>query len=107
MSLALKEKSSGHWELCGEVDVDTITQIIIPGYQMIDATPAGQNLKIDLAGVTKADSASVALLLDWIRHAQKHGKTLYFSNLPAKMKDIMKVSNLGSLDISTLSATSH
>lgn len=94
MSLALIQQSPTAWALQGDVNVNTITAIMIPGYQMIDAAPAGQGLSLNLAGVAQADSASVALLIDWLRHAKNHGKTLSFSNFPTKMKDIIKVSNL-------------
>jgi phospholipid transport system transporter-binding protein len=94
VSLALTQQTPTAWELHGDVNVNTITAIMIPGYQMIDAVPAGQSLTLNLAGVTQADSASVALLIDWLRHAKKQGKTLTFSDLPTKMKDIIKVSNL-------------
>jgi phospholipid transport system transporter-binding protein len=61
---------------------------------MIKAAPAGQPLILDLSGVIEADSASVALLIDWMRKAKKKNKVLQFSSLPEKMKDIINVSNL-------------
>lgn len=94
MSLALTQQSPSLWSLQGNVNVNTITAIIEPGYKMIKAAPAGQPLTLDLSGVNEADSASVALLIDWLRFAKKQNKTLAFSNLPVKMKDIIKVSNL-------------
>lgn len=97
MSLSLQEKTPLNWSLEGEVNVDTITAIIQPGYQMIKAAPAGQPLVLDLSGVSQADSASVALLIDWLRYAKKMGKSLSFESLPAKMQDIIKVSNLGGI----------
>lgn len=94
MTLALKKQSDTQWQLQGDVNVDTIKPIIDQGYQMINAVPKGQTLTLDLSGVKQADSASVALLLDWMRYAKKNKKTLSFSEFPRKMKDIIKVSNL-------------
>ena len=94
MSLALTQQSPNQWLLKGEVNVNTITAIIEPGYKMIDALAAGQTLTLDLSGVGQADSASVALLIDWLRYAKKGKKSIVFSNLPAKMRDIINVSNL-------------
>jgi ABC-type transporter Mla MlaB component len=74
VSLALTQQSSTAWELHGDVNVNTITAIMTPGYKMIDAAPAGQGLTLNLAGVAQADSASVALLIDWLRYAKKQGK---------------------------------
>jgi phospholipid transport system transporter-binding protein len=94
VSLSLKQQSSTAWSLHGDVNVNTITAIIAPGCEMINSAPTGETLHLDLSGVTQADSASVALLIDWLRLAKKQGKTLHFANLPEKMKDIIKVSNL-------------
>lgn len=44
---------------------------------------------IDLSGVTRADSAGVALLLEWIRDAEKAGSPLYFANAPTQMRAII------------------
>jgi phospholipid transport system transporter-binding protein len=94
MSLQLIQQNPSLWCLEGTVNVNTITAIIEPGYKMIKAAPAGQPLILDLSGVIEADSASVALLIDWMRKAKKKNKVLQFSSLPEKMKDIINVSNL-------------
>lgn len=94
MSLALNKISASHWQLQGRLNVNTITAIIAPGYRMIDGVPAGETLTVDLSGVEQVDSASVALLIDWLRYAKKQGKSLNISHPPEKMKDIIHVSNL-------------
>lgn len=94
MELALNKISDTQWRLTGHVNVNTITAIINPGYAMIDAASEGQALTLDLSDVAQADSASVALLIDWLRYANRQGKNLVFTHLPEKMKDIISVSNL-------------
>jgi len=49
---------------------------------------AGETV-IDLAGVERADSAGVALLLDWVRDARAAGTTLAFANAPPQMRAII------------------
>lgn len=41
------------------------------------------DLVVDLAGVSAADSAALALLLDWMRCARAAGHALFVRNLPA------------------------
>lgn len=53
------------------------------------------NTVIDLGGVTRADSAGVALLLDWIRDAKQAGATLHFTNTPPQMRAIIDFCALG------------
>ncbi|AVR87570.1 STAS domain-containing protein [Thauera aromatica] len=40
------------------------------------------DLVVDLAAVTEADSAALALLLDWLRAARAAGHSLKLCNLP-------------------------
>lgn len=56
---------------------------------------------IDLGGVTRADSAGVALLLEWIREARQSGANLRFTNAPAQMQAIIEFCALD--DVITLS----
>ncbi|KEZ77421.1 lipid asymmetry maintenance protein MlaB [Salinisphaera hydrothermalis] len=49
----------------------------------------GRDTVIDLSGVTRADSAGVALLLEWIRDADQAGSPLVFANAPTQMRAII------------------
>jgi len=50
---------------------------------------ADAEIIIDLDKVTRADSAGVALLLDWLRQAQAAHTRLTFKNPPAQMLAII------------------
>ena len=54
----------------------------------------GENLTIDLAAVSRSDSAGVALLIEVIQLANTANLSLLFSNLPPQMKDIADISGL-------------
>jgi phospholipid transport system transporter-binding protein len=45
----------------------------------------------DLAGIVRADSAGVALLLEWQRRAQEAGLKLHYVNLPPQLQAIARV----------------
>jgi phospholipid transport system transporter-binding protein len=51
-------------------------------------------VEVDLAGVTHADSAGLALLLEWHRYASRRGKTICFRNPSQQMLAIAKLSDL-------------
>jgi phospholipid transport system transporter-binding protein len=44
--------------------------------------------RIDLAGVTSADSSAVALLLEWLRVAQRAGDRIVYLNLDNSLKSL-------------------
>lgn len=56
---------------------------------------AGHELTIDLTDVSRADSAGVALLLDWLRQAQAARTQLTFANAPEQMRAIIAFCELG------------
>ena len=49
------------------------------------------NLDIDLAGVNHADSAGVALLIEWIRQARQQNRTINFHNIPSQLLAIARL----------------
>lgn len=54
-------------------------------------------LLLDLGQVGVCDSAGLALVLEWIKYAKAHQKTIRFSNMPAQLMSIAKVSGLQTL----------
>ncbi|HEX9625406.1 MAG TPA: STAS domain-containing protein [Acidiferrobacterales bacterium] len=55
----------------------------------------GADVVIDLAGVTQADSAGVALMVEWLRLARRAGGRAEFRNVPAQVRNLIAVSGLG------------
>ena len=51
-------------------------------------------LTVDLAAVQAADSAGLAVLIEWRRWAQRNGRGLGFVNLPAAITGLAKLSEL-------------
>lgn len=57
----------------------------------------GETVTLSLDGVRRADSAGVALLVEWLRAARAGGGELRLSGLPAQMRAILAVSDLDTL----------
>ncbi|HHJ14944.1 MAG TPA: STAS domain-containing protein [Gammaproteobacteria bacterium] len=55
---------------------------------------AGGELDVDLAGIERADSAGLALLVEWLRDAEAAGTRLRFLNMPEQMQAMARVSGL-------------
>ncbi|WP_408034145.1 STAS domain-containing protein [Thiorhodovibrio winogradskyi] len=56
-----------------------------------------ETLELDLSGVTRANSAAVALMLDWTARAQAVGSRLRIRHWPESMLRIARFSNLAEL----------
>ncbi len=68
----------------------------------LSAAPAawirrGASVAIDLSDVSHADSAGLAMVLDWLSQARAAGATLKLQGAPAQMLAIARASGLSAL----------
>jgi len=56
-----------------------------------------QPITIDLAGVSRSDSAGLALMIEWLKRATLANVEITLLNLPAQMQNITRVSNLAGI----------
>jgi phospholipid transport system transporter-binding protein len=52
---------------------------------------------MDLGGVTAADSAALALILDWLRAARTAGQRIVLRNLPAGLVSLAALYDIDTL----------
>ena len=96
MSSVRYEVDNEHvYRIIGELNMSTVPELLEMMSSLLDG--AGQERVIDLAEVSRSDSAGLALLLDWMSQAQQKNISLSFKNLPAQMQAIIKISGLDSL----------
>jgi phospholipid transport system transporter-binding protein len=48
-------------------------------------------IKVDLSGVTEADSAGLALLIEWVAWARENHRELRFFDLPREIRAIARI----------------
>lgn len=58
---------------------------------------AARRLTVDFAAVTAADSAGLAVCLVWLGMARRDGRELRFTNLPAHIRSLARISEVDSL----------
>lgn len=76
----------------GDMVFDTVVDLRL---QLLDVLPKGvQSVDVDLAGVHRADSSGLSLLLEWQRLASARGVRLSYSNLPDQLGAIADLSEL-------------
>ncbi len=64
-------------------------------YQSSSSWFAGTGeLIIDLAQVERTDSAGLALLIEWLRHARTANRTLRFTNIPMPVQTLIRINGL-------------
>jgi phospholipid transport system transporter-binding protein len=65
------------------------------GHSAVWLKDAKGMITVDLAKVSLADSAGLALMLEWLEQAQAAKRELKFVNIPEQVKHLIDVSGLG------------
>jgi phospholipid transport system transporter-binding protein len=78
----------------GELGFATADQALRAGLALL---PAGRPCIIDLAGITSADSAGLAVLIEWLSVAAGRGDNLVFDAVPSQLRAIARISDLEGL----------
>ncbi len=78
----------------GSLHFTTVSALLAAGIAAIDA---GRAAVIDLAGVTKSDSAGLALLIEWLSVAKAASRPLRFENIPSQLQQLARLSEVEEL----------
>jgi phospholipid transport system transporter-binding protein len=87
----LVENDDGSWLLQGELGFASVPSVL----QHAGVNMLGRDqITVDLTGVTRSDSAGLALLVEWLRESELAGNTIKFVNVPAQLLSIARVCGL-------------
>jgi phospholipid transport system transporter-binding protein len=75
----------------GVLDFATVASLAAEGERLLTGPGA---VEIDLSGVTSANSAGLALLLEWLDLARRRQLRLRFRNLPEPLVRLAELTNL-------------
>lgn len=83
------------YALRGELNMHSVPQLSRDCEAMVAAMKG--EVIINLSGVTRADSAGLALLIDWLRAGRRRNFSLHFEQLPDQLMQIAQVCELHSV----------
>jgi phospholipid transport system transporter-binding protein len=87
----LNHLGDGRFAVNGNMDFGSAAELLAQGKRDF---PARGRIDLDLSGVTRANSAGLALLLEWMDTLQANGAELRLRNLPGALADIARMSNV-------------
>lgn len=93
-SFELTDLGDGRFELGGEMSFQNANEILEAGES---AFGQHQSLRVDLSNVTKADSAGLALLLEWKAQAAKRSGEIRYLAVPDGLLAIAKTTEVSDL----------
>ena len=92
VSAKIEKQAADLFLVSGEVDFTTVPSLAKESEALFRDCRA---ITVDLGAVTRADSAALALLVQWLRNAEAQQQTLTFKNVP---KNLMSIAGVSSLD---------
>ena len=87
----IEARGAGEVAVSGLLEFATVTALLEPLEALL---PEQGSLRVDLGGVTHADSAGLALLVHWLRLARRRGLDLEFHRAPGQLMDMARLSRL-------------
>ena len=96
MQPKITTNGAGKYSIAGELNNQTVPVVSVELGKLISTTE-GKSISLDLALVSRSDSAGVALLVEVMQLARSSDVSVVFLHLPQQMKDIAGISGL--LDI--------
>jgi len=91
VTVQLEQQSPGAWRISGVLNFASVPDLSERGGALFD----GQSeVQIDLSQVQHADSAGVALLVEWMGEARRRAVNIRYLNVPAQMLAIVRVTSL-------------
>ena len=95
-SVAVSEKSAGRFVVTGELTFATARDARQLGMTALEAS-GEKTLVVDCKEVTRADSAGLAVLLDWLAWGRRNSRAVTLENLPDSLVAIARISEVDGL----------
>ena len=90
----LQDLGEGRFALTGEMTFETAERILLASEEPFEQHT---RIEVDLEGVTKADSAGLALLLEWITWANHTVREIRFLSMPERILAIARTTEVEQL----------
>ena len=94
--VGISEAAAGRIVVTGELTFATARDARQLGLLVLESSRAPR-LVVDCSGVTRADSAGLAVLLDWLAWGRRKPHTIVLENLPASLVAIARISEVDGL----------
>jgi phospholipid transport system transporter-binding protein len=98
--VVLSTDGAGCWVLTGDLSLVTVSAVWQRREELLGALPGASRaepLVVDLGGVSRTDSAGLALLIGLLREARKRDLRLQFATIPEQLRSLAQLSGVSVL----------
>lgn len=90
----LESRGGGHYAVHGGLVLETVVGLLAASEREFAREPA---VEVDLAAVTDADSAGLALLLEWLRQSRGAGRQIAYRGIPERLSAMARIGGVHEL----------
>jgi phospholipid transport system transporter-binding protein len=94
MTIATVKDENKCLYIAGDLNFQTVMQVWKDSLPLMNKY---STLNLDFSGVKQANSAALALLLEWLHFAKQCQKPISFNQLPAQLRSIASVAGIEEL----------
>jgi phospholipid transport system transporter-binding protein len=94
--VGISEPTRGRVIVTGELTFATARDARQLGVLVLESSAADQ-IVVDCSGVTRSDSAGLAVLLDWLAWGRRRSRRVSLQNLPASLLALARISEVDEL----------
>ena len=92
----VSEAGEGRFVVTGELTFATAREARQAGILALESSRS-ERIVVDCTGVTRADSAGLAVLLDWLAWGRRKSRAVSLTNLPESLIAIARISEVDEL----------
>jgi phospholipid transport system transporter-binding protein len=90
----LETRGEGRYALVGDFGLESAAAVLQRGVTAFRGQPRAE---VDLSGVSDADSAGLAVLIEWTRAAREEGRDIVFHGMPRRLAEIARIGGVDQL----------
>ncbi|MGF1612945.1 MAG: lipid asymmetry maintenance protein MlaB [Gammaproteobacteria bacterium] len=81
----IRQLGSDRYALSGPLTFESVPLLWQEGLQLVARQPC---VTLDLSGITRTDSAGLAVMIEWMRAARLQNGSIRFCNIPSQLRAI-------------------
>jgi phospholipid transport system transporter-binding protein len=90
----LVDLGGGRFAVRSDLTFEFVTAILSQSAQLFESW---DQISVDLSDVREADSAGLALLIEWVSWAKHHECEIVYENIPAQLLSIAEISEVSGI----------
>lgn len=90
----IRQLQPGEYALTGPLTFESVPLLWQEELRLVGQQP---RVILDLSGITRTDSAGLALMIEWMRKARQQNGRILFRNVPMQLRAIAGATGVGHL----------